>query len=43
MGSNGSRVLEIDNIQDRLAECQEISQSICPIYGPVHYVSFQSM
>lgn len=50
MGSNGSRVLEIDNVEDWLSQCQPISQSstfcdnsVCPVYGPVEYVSFQNM
>lgn len=50
MGNHGSRTIHIDNVQDHLNSCQEIQALSnpfpildCPIYGNLHYVSYNGM
>ncbi len=47
MGSDGSRVIEVDNLSEKLSECKMIemkstNSSIldCSVYGTVHYVQY---
>lgn len=47
MGSDGSRVIEVDNISEKLSECKMIEMKsnfefslACPVYGTVHHVQY---
>lgn len=47
MGSDGSRVIEVDNIFEKLSECKmiemksKIESSLgCSVYGTVNYVQY---
>lgn len=50
MGNKKSRVIEVDNIQAHLNQCQQLGRrstlwidADCSVYGPVHLVKYQGM
>lgn len=50
MGNDGSRVLDLGRIEDKISACQLIekkglifSNIDCPVYGPVNYVQYNGM